>query len=363
MGIPVNSGFTVGAPLPIDERIVLTKEQMRTINENTMPEVYFAACVDDGALYVFNKSNPSTEETGKFTPVGDGGTSIQTRTMPVAGASYEGAVLQYVGEPTDEYAKGVFYECKCDDAGEYCWESVQTQVCESILDEAFTTGDEFGGIPAGTTFEAGTTTNDIIKQLLTKYSAPEATITIEPDATVYAVGETVSGLVLSVEAVKKTNPITEIKFYNGDTEINTVAEDVSNGGTFTYTVADAITDDTTFKVTVSDGTETVTSEVAIDFVTPYYYGVSSTNGITDATGFTSMVEIKEDETVIYNAENEYLVFMSPAEYGELTSIRDYNGFDNFGSFTKSTVDISGTSYNVYVSNYPITCTDYGYTFK
>ena len=66
MAIEVNAGFAVGAGVPIDERLVLTKAEMLAINENTMPDVYFATCKDDGKFYVFNKSNTTSETTGKF---------------------------------------------------------------------------------------------------------------------------------------------------------------------------------------------------------------------------------------------------------------------------------------------------------
>lgn len=66
MAIKVNAGFAVGAGVPIDERLVLTKAEMLAINENTMPDVYFATCKDDGKFYIFDKSNTTSETTGKF---------------------------------------------------------------------------------------------------------------------------------------------------------------------------------------------------------------------------------------------------------------------------------------------------------
>lgn len=71
--INVNTGFAAGSKDAIDARIVLTKEQMLNINENTQPDVYIAACLDDGQLYVYNKDNDIDEETGKFRVVEGGG--------------------------------------------------------------------------------------------------------------------------------------------------------------------------------------------------------------------------------------------------------------------------------------------------
>ena len=66
MAININSGFSIGTPQPIDSRNVLSKEAMKNINENVWPDTYFATCKDDGKLYVFNKSNELSDETGKF---------------------------------------------------------------------------------------------------------------------------------------------------------------------------------------------------------------------------------------------------------------------------------------------------------
>lgn len=66
MAININSNFKVGSPEPLDTRTVLTKAEMISINESAMPSVYYAVCSEDGALYLYNKSNEKTAETGKF---------------------------------------------------------------------------------------------------------------------------------------------------------------------------------------------------------------------------------------------------------------------------------------------------------
>ena len=59
-------GFKVSSSEPIDARIVLTKEEMKNINPNIMPNVYFALCKDDGKLYLYNKNNSFNDITGYF---------------------------------------------------------------------------------------------------------------------------------------------------------------------------------------------------------------------------------------------------------------------------------------------------------
>ena len=59
-------GFKVLSSEPIDARILLTKEEMKNINQNIMPDIYFALCKDDGKLYLYNKNNSFNDITGYF---------------------------------------------------------------------------------------------------------------------------------------------------------------------------------------------------------------------------------------------------------------------------------------------------------
>ena len=46
-------GFELKTREAIDNRLVLSKLEMLNINDNQMPEKYFAICTDDGYLYIF----------------------------------------------------------------------------------------------------------------------------------------------------------------------------------------------------------------------------------------------------------------------------------------------------------------------
>lgn len=59
-------GFKVSSSESIDARILLTKEEMKNINQNIMPDIYFALCKDDGKLYLYNKNNSFNDITGYF---------------------------------------------------------------------------------------------------------------------------------------------------------------------------------------------------------------------------------------------------------------------------------------------------------
>ena len=76
MAINISSPLKRTGAYPVDETIVLTKEEMKAINDNTMPEVYFTLCKDDGKLYIYNKNNSIDESTGKFREMESGSVSL-----------------------------------------------------------------------------------------------------------------------------------------------------------------------------------------------------------------------------------------------------------------------------------------------
>ena len=66
MAIDLATGFNIGSKDAIDERQILTLEQMRSLDESIYPDKYFAICKDNGKLYLYNVNNGVDNETGKF---------------------------------------------------------------------------------------------------------------------------------------------------------------------------------------------------------------------------------------------------------------------------------------------------------
>jgi len=64
--IQIVQGFNVSTRDPVDNRILLSKDEMTRVNDNQMPEKYLAMCKDDGNIYVYDKANEVDETTGKF---------------------------------------------------------------------------------------------------------------------------------------------------------------------------------------------------------------------------------------------------------------------------------------------------------
>lgn len=63
--------FLVQKPFAIDTRMVLSKAEMRDIDDAGMPDTYFALCKEDGHFYVYYKEAEINEETGKYSLVTD----------------------------------------------------------------------------------------------------------------------------------------------------------------------------------------------------------------------------------------------------------------------------------------------------
>ena len=183
----------------------------------------------------------------------------------------------------------------------------------------------------------------------------------------YKIGDTLNPLDIKATVTKNSNDIASIKYYVDGTLVNTkdstTDSTLPNGGAYTYQYTTDITSTTKIKVVVNDGDTDVPKEIEIKFVSPYYYGASATNVVTSTTGLTESVEDKGDKTINFVCNNEYAVFMYPTSYGNITTILDENGFNCTTDFTMSTTTVDSVTYNVYVSNNPLSTSGFKYTFK
>lgn len=66
------NGFSVQTASAIDRRMLLTKAEMLTAEDDYMlPDQYFCLCKDDGKFYLFDVNNEANEETGKYRRLDD----------------------------------------------------------------------------------------------------------------------------------------------------------------------------------------------------------------------------------------------------------------------------------------------------
>ena len=74
MAISLGSNLALHTRLPLDDRTIMeTIEEMKDYPENFLPDIAYCFVKADGKMYVFNRSNESTELTGKWREYGSGG--------------------------------------------------------------------------------------------------------------------------------------------------------------------------------------------------------------------------------------------------------------------------------------------------
>lgn len=71
MAINVSQSFHRTSANPVDDTLTLSKAEMLAVNDNLMPNKYMTVCQDDGKIYVYDKTNTSDAETGKFRKYGE----------------------------------------------------------------------------------------------------------------------------------------------------------------------------------------------------------------------------------------------------------------------------------------------------
>lgn len=265
------------------------------------------------------------------------------------------------------------------------------------LQDDLTTAISVGGIASGVTYEAGTSLEDLWRDLLEptlypSFTAPSASITYGASQ-YYAVGATVAAMTATVAlnrgaitpaygtSGKRSGVATgyAIATSGADTEYSDSSE---SSGAFSVPVLTRATKGTivvTGTASYAEGEQpkdskgnnydsplpagSKTASKTLTFIQPYYYGVSNSVTVADFTGLTENVTAKGQKTFNYTTNNQYMVFAYDSSYGDLKTILDGNGFDVTGGWTKSTLTVGGFSYFVYVSNSPTTDTNAPFTFK
>ena len=72
MATKLSDGFEILARAAVDSRLILTKEQMRSMSKSNMPSIYLCICSDDKKLYIFDSSIAKADvdpEIGRFRPI------------------------------------------------------------------------------------------------------------------------------------------------------------------------------------------------------------------------------------------------------------------------------------------------------
>jgi hypothetical protein len=402
MAINVSQAFHRTSANPVDESMALTKAQMKTVNDNLMPAYYFTICQDDGGIYLYDKSATASEETGKFRKFEGGGSgeggSIFNATLTAAGwdsstnsqevtfTGYQTTMGGVVGMPTTATSaqKAAYKESKVTVIGQN--NNKFTFKCENIpeidlpvtlyagggsgsgggdstLTADVTSNITVGAIPSGTTIPEGTTFTEFVQKLLISEIAPTVTFSASGSG-IKEVGTSVAPTLTLTISNNGTGTPTAIKFYSGTTLLDTKTY-VSGTTSYSYTMTSAITENTTVKGVLEykksdDSTANITKTSDYIFVMASYYGAvtNAPTTKTEVTALTKNVKNTKAQTATFNLSNQRSCYCYPASFGNLTSIKDANNFEYLSSYTKTTVEVDGTNYNVYTLTDPVTATGF-----
>lgn len=234
---------------------------------------------------------------------------------------------------------------------------------DASITENITTNIEVGGIPSGATIAKNTTLTQLAKRMFVKEMAPTTTFTASGSG-VKEVGTSVTPtLTLVVNSTGTGTPVS-IAFYNGSTLLDT-QEYVAGTNSYSYTMESAITSNATVKGVLNykksdDTAATVEKTASYTFVMASYYGAVTT-APTDKAGIVALtknVKSTKAQTATFNLSNQKSCYCYPASFGNLTSIKDANNFEYISSYTKTTVAVDGTNYNVYTLTDPVTASGF-----
>lgn len=184
-------------------------------------------------------------------------------------------------------------------------------------------------------------TDSQIQAVKNKFPLQIASFTVSPN--VCAVGTNIALLKWSYNN-EDINPITS-------QSIN----DVALGNNVRMKTEHIISDVATTK-TFTLKANSLIKTVTVYVVNKSYYGVVSadTTTVTNTTGLTAKTQYGAQATIAFTQANQKIVYLYPSVFGNLTSIKDQNGFEGISGFDKQSITIDDVSYNLYISKIPAT---------
>ena len=240
-------------------------------------------------------------------------------------------------------------------------EQINNKITESdIFVTDMTVINGIGGIESGSNLN-GMTTLEILNKLIFPYVAPLVTVSGTPNGGLYEKGNTQTITNVRVSVTKKSEKITKIEIFDGETSLGILeGTDIENGGVFNFEVdinVNSINKQLSAVITDNSNKSYSSKTNSFNFVYPYYVGVCDVNSeITESLikGLTKKIETKGSKTIKYTTDNQRMIFAYPISYGVISKILDANSFDVTNTFSHSTLNIIGLdntsqSYYVYIN--------------
>ena len=119
-------------------------------------------------------------------------------------------------------------------------------------------------------------------------------------------------------------------------------------------------DTVSYTLKVEYNNMTVEKTITAQFVNASYYGVIESDfNVLDINTLNKDIKNTQQLTTTYNnLINKRVCYAYPSSFGNLTSIKDDNGFNYINSYTLSTVNMDEITYNVYTLTDPTTITSF-----
>lgn len=227
----------------------------------------------------------------------------------------------------------------------------------SVITEDIECTTTIGQITTGKVYPAGTSIEEIIRDILISYTKAGLTVKLIPSDELYdAVEDTLSNITISAVTTKGTNDIVSIKYYVDGNNVKELTSGCENGGTFNYDYTFATPINKTFvvKVEVSDGDKVTSQTKTVSFVPKTYYGT-----VDDSVDTFDEILVKSLNSVLKNSRKYIyknitmdfgrVLYAIPTTLGKVTSIKDeVNNFDYTNSFEETEITIDGYSYYLYM---------------
>lgn len=103
--------------------------------------------------------------------------------------------------------------------------------------------------------------------------------------------------------------------------------------------------------------------VKVDAYALSYYGVLIGKTVSKVDALNSEFKTSREGDLFFNLDRQRIAYIYPKSFGELTSIKDANGFDYIDSYTLSTSIFNNVEYNVYVMKDQVTINNFRQIFR
>lgn len=218
-----------------------------------------------------------------------------------------------------------------------------------------------GGIKKGDKLN-NMTFKEIITKLFYPYVASSGVrLTTNPAAGVFEAGSTKSITDATVSWTAGSTQVKKAEVLVGGAVKGEATVSAGNSVKVTLTAPESLgaAGATTFTARVTDGgSSPITGNATFNFVYPFYHGIIETDEVNETAvkALDKDVSVKTNKTYSYNTAGaqKQCVIAFPADYGDIKSVIDPNGFENVDKFKKQSFTITGLdktaqNYNVYVA--------------